>query len=129
MGVWQWSYGGLIYLCHQSLLQLKLCHQIKIMAMLFVWWFLMHFLNNILVISWSSVLLVEETGGPGENYRPVAGHCQTLSNNVVHSPWTRFELTTSVVIGTDCIGSCKSNYQTIMAMTATHVQVNTMWLI
>jgi hypothetical protein len=26
------------------------------------------------------------------------------------SPWLRFELTTSVVIDTDCIGSCKSNY-------------------
>jgi len=25
------------------------------------------------------------------------------------STWLRFELTTSVVIGTDCIGSCKSN--------------------
>jgi hypothetical protein len=24
--------------------------------------------NNISVISWQSVLLVEETGGPGENY-------------------------------------------------------------
>ena len=30
--------------------------------------------NNILVISWQSVLLVEETGGPRENHRPVAGH-------------------------------------------------------
>jgi hypothetical protein len=29
------------------------------------------------------------------------------------SPWSRLELTTSVVIGTDCIGSCKSNYHTI----------------
>ena len=29
----------------------------------------------------------------------------------------RFELTTSVVIGTDCIGSCKSNYHTITATT------------
>ena len=28
-------------------------------------------------------------------------------------PWSRFELTTSVVIGTDCIGSCKSNYHAI----------------
>ena len=28
--------------------------------------------NNISVISWRSVLLVEETGGPGENQRPVA---------------------------------------------------------
>ena len=33
------------------------------------------------------------------------------------SVWSRFELT-SVVIGTDCIGSCKSNYHTITAMTA-----------
>jgi hypothetical protein len=36
------------------------------------------------VISWQSVLLVEETGGPGENHRPVASHSQTLSHNVVH---------------------------------------------
>ena len=34
------------------------------------------------------------------------------------SPRWRFELTTSVVIGTDCIGSCKSNYHTITATTA-----------
>jgi hypothetical protein len=32
-------------------------------------------------------------------------------------PWSRFELTTSVVIGTDCIGS-KSNYHKITATTA-----------
>ena len=30
--------------------------------------------NNISVISWQSVLLMEETGGPGENHRPVACH-------------------------------------------------------
>ena len=40
--------------------------------------------NNISVISWRSVLLVEETGGPGENNRPVANHWQTLSHNVIH---------------------------------------------
>ena len=40
--------------------------------------------NYISVISWRSVLLVEETGGPGENHRPVASHWQTLSHNVVH---------------------------------------------
>ena len=34
------------------------------------------------------------------------------------SPWSKFEFTTSVVIGTDCIGSCKSNYHTITATTA-----------
>ena len=33
------------------------------------------------------------------------------------SPWSRFELTTSVVIGPDRIGSCKSNYHTITATT------------
>ena len=31
-------------------------------------------LNNISVISWKSVLLVEETGVPGENHRSVASH-------------------------------------------------------
>jgi len=42
--------------------------------------------NNISVtgISWRSVLLVEETGGSGENHRPVASHWQTLSYNAVH---------------------------------------------
>ena len=40
--------------------------------------------NNISVISWRSILLVEETGEPRENHRPVASHWQTLSHNVVH---------------------------------------------
>ena len=31
-------------------------------------------------------------------------------------PWSRFELTTSVVICTACIGSCKSYYHTITTM-------------
>jgi len=47
--------------------------------------------NNISVISWWSVLLVEETGGPGEML---------------------------VVIGTDCTNSCKSNYHTITSTAA-----------
>jgi hypothetical protein len=34
------------------------------------------------------------------------------------SPWSRFKLTTSVVISTGCIGSCKSKYHTITAMMA-----------
>ena len=41
--------------------------------------------NNISVISWRSVLLVEEIGVPGENNRHVANHWQTLSDNVVSS--------------------------------------------
>jgi hypothetical protein len=30
--------------------------------------------NNISAISWQSVLLVEETGRPKENHRPIASH-------------------------------------------------------
>jgi hypothetical protein len=41
--------------------------------------------NNISVISWRSVLLVDETGVPGENHRPVTSHWQTLSFNVISS--------------------------------------------
>ena len=41
--------------------------------------------NNISVISWRSVLLVQETGVPRENRRPTANHWQTLSHNVVSS--------------------------------------------
>ena len=41
--------------------------------------------NNISVISWQSVLLVEEPRVPGENHWPVASHLQTLSHNVISS--------------------------------------------
>jgi hypothetical protein len=30
--------------------------------------------NSISAISWQSVLLVEETGVPGENHQPIANH-------------------------------------------------------
>jgi hypothetical protein len=73
--------------------------------------------NNISVISRGSVLLVEETGVSGENDRPVASHWQPLSHTVVsnrvHLAMNGVQLTTSVVIGTDCTCSCKSNYLTI----------------
>jgi hypothetical protein len=39
--------------------------------------------NNISVIWWRSVLLVEETGVPQENHRPTTSHWQTLSDIVV----------------------------------------------
>ena len=53
--------------------------------------------NNISAILWQSVLLVKETGVPGNNHRPVASHWHTLSHNVVWS-------TPHLRIGTDCIG-------------------------
>jgi hypothetical protein len=44
----------------------------------------------------------------------------------VHLVMNGFELTTLVVIGTDCTGSCKSNYHAIMTTTAngTDIQLN-----
>ena len=77
--------------------------------------------NNIIVISWLSVLLVEETR---ENHRK-----EQVTDKLYHimlytSPWSRFKLTTTVVIGTDCLGSCKSNYHTITAMTAPQIGFN-----
>ena len=41
--------------------------------------------NNTSAISWRSVLLVEETGVPGENHRLVIIHWQPVSHNVVSS--------------------------------------------
>jgi hypothetical protein len=42
--------------------------------------------NSISVASLWSVLLVEETGVPGENHQPDGSHWQTLSHKVVSSP-------------------------------------------
>ena len=47
---------------------------------------------------------MEETGVPGENHWHPVSHWQTLLHNIVSPEW-EFELTTLLVIGTDCIGS------------------------
>ena len=70
------------------------------------------------IFQWQSVLLVEETGVPRENHWSVTSHWQTLSHIKlcrVHLIWAGFELTTLVVIGTDCVASYKSNYHMITA--------------
>jgi hypothetical protein len=76
--------------------------------------------DNISAISWRSVLLVEETGVPGEKH-PTWHKSQAKFYHImlhrVHPALAGFKLTTLVVIGTDCIGSCKSNYKTITATT------------
>jgi hypothetical protein len=49
-------------------------HLVKMAETIFTWWLVVVFnatFNNISVISWRSVLLVEETG---ENHRPDASH-------------------------------------------------------
>jgi hypothetical protein len=46
----------------------------------------------------------------------------------VHLVWSGYELTTLVVICTDCIGSFKSNYHTITTMTAPSSNDNTTYV-
>jgi hypothetical protein len=73
--------------------------------------------NNISLISWWSVLLVEETGVPRENHQPAASHWNLYHIMLYQTQlaWAGFKLATLVVIGTDYTGSCKSNYHTITA--------------
>jgi hypothetical protein len=67
--------------------------------------------------SWWSVLLVEETRVPGD--------LPQVTDKLYHNKmlywlilsWAGFELTMLVVIGTDYIGSYKSNYHTIATTT------------
>jgi hypothetical protein len=66
---------------HYKVVDLFLCLLYLYAAIIRVMMFTAAF-NNISVISWRSVLFVEETG---ENHRIVASHWQTLSHNVVSS--------------------------------------------
>jgi hypothetical protein len=91
---WSRLYGSWIYnyLCNQCLSPLKLQVRTPFMPRCtlyiaalhdFEWfglvWFMVVNATFNSVISWRSLLLVEETGGPGESHRPVAILWQTLS--------------------------------------------------
>ena len=75
--------------------------------------------NNISVISWWSILLVEEVVVPGENHWPaqITDKLYHIILYQVHLVWEGFELPTLVIISTDCIGNCKSNYHKITITT------------
>jgi hypothetical protein len=73
-----YSYGNVYDFSTDNQLQLHVIHSIYFHIYLkkrLVWFMVFNAtFNNISVISWRSVLLVEETGVPGENHRPVASH-------------------------------------------------------
>jgi hypothetical protein len=124
---WPWSYDHWIchYLCNQCLSPLMLWVRISIRERrttlcdpvcqwltIGLWispalWILFVCLkvfsatfNNVSVISWRSVLLVEVTGGSGEIHRPIVSHWQIGSHNVVHlSP---IEIRTHNISGDIC---------------------------
>ena len=78
--------------------------------------------NNISVISWWSVLLVEETKYPEKiTDLPQITDRHHIILYRVHLAMSR--ILTHNVTGdrTDCIGSCKSNYHMIITMTAPYI--------
>jgi len=62
-------YSDKLYMPLFSLFKYTLCN-----TCLLILYYLRVTFNNISAISWLSVLLVKETGVPGENHRPFASH-------------------------------------------------------
>ena len=72
---------------------------------------------------YSSYIMAVSFIGGGNRRKPAT--CRKSLTNFITKcwikytlPWAWFELSTLVVIGTDCLGSCKFNYYTITTMMA-----------
>jgi len=68
-----------------------------------------------LIIGHTAYCSMHRVRVPAENCRPsIASHWHNLSQYFIKhtSPSVGFELITLVVMGSDCTGSCKSNYHT-----------------
>ena len=78
-------------------------------------------LTPLSTLFFSYIVAVSFTGGGNRSTRRKPPICRkSLTNYItmlyrVHLAWAGFELTPLVVINTDCMGSCKSNYHTITA--------------
>ena len=72
--------------------------------------------NNISVISWRSVLLMEETGWPAEKTTDLSHVTDKLYHIMLYT--SPFEIRTDC---TDCISSYKSNYHTITVTTVPYI--------
>jgi len=63
---------------------------------------------------WRQFYLVEETRKKTTDLPLVIDKLYHIMLYRGHLAWAGFELTTIVLIGSDCTGSCKSNFHTIM---------------